>query len=68
MRLLGWINQRNVDVGVAGLCNDWNEPAVFGSGTFPIDIRHYHDGFHGFHRKANQTSIGGNMAFSNEYG
>jgi len=36
-----------VDVGVAAMGNDMNEPTVFGSGTFPVDIRHYYDGFHG---------------------
>ena len=41
-----------VDTGVAGVWNDMNEPAVFGSGTFPVDVRHNYDGFHGSHRKA----------------
>jgi alpha-glucosidase len=38
--------------GIAGIWNDMNEPAVFGSGTFPVDVRHNYDGFHGSHRKA----------------
>jgi alpha-glucosidase len=29
-----------------------NEPAVFGSGTFPDDVRHRYDGHRGSHRKA----------------
>ncbi len=41
-----------VDTGVAGVWNDMNEPAVFGSGTFPVDVRHNYDGFRGSHRKA----------------
>lgn len=41
-----------VDYGVAGVWNDMNEPAVFGSGTFPLDVRHNYDGYHGSHRKA----------------
>jgi alpha-glucosidase len=41
-----------LDTGVAGVWNDMNEPAVFGSGTFPVDVRHNFDGFHGSHRKA----------------
>lgn len=41
--------------GVAGVWNDMNEPAVFGSGTFPVDVRHNFDGFHGSHRKAHNV-------------
>ncbi|WP_299462275.1 TIM-barrel domain-containing protein, partial [Mucilaginibacter sp.] len=41
-----------VEVGVAGVWNDMNEPAVFGSGTFPDDVRHQYDGYRGSHRKA----------------
>lgn len=41
-----------VGSGVAGVWNDMNEPAVFGSGTFPDDVRHNYDGFRGSHRKA----------------
>ncbi len=44
-----------VDAGVAGVWNDMNEPAVFGSGTFPDDVRHNYDGFHGSHRKAHNV-------------
>lgn len=40
------------DLGVAGVWNDMNEPAVFGSGTFPNDVRHNYDGHRGSHRKA----------------
>lgn len=41
-----------VDDGVAGFWNDMNEPAVFGRGTFPDDVRHHYDGHRGSHRKA----------------
>jgi len=41
-----------VEMGVAGVWNDMNEPAVFGSGTFPDDVRHQYDGYRGSHRKA----------------
>ncbi|WP_411274505.1 glycoside hydrolase family 31 protein [Daejeonella sp.] len=44
-----------VDAGVAGVWNDMNEPAVFGAGTFPHDVRHNYDGFHGSHRKAHNV-------------
>lgn len=48
----GGLFKELVDAGVAGVWNDMNEPAVFGSGTFPVDVRHNYDGFHGSHRKA----------------
>lgn len=41
-----------VDSGVSGVWNDMNEPAVFGRGTFPNDVRHQFDGQRGSHRKA----------------
>lgn len=41
-----------VQLGVAGVWNDMNEPAVFGNGTFPDDVRHQYDGYRGSHRKA----------------
>lgn len=44
-----------VEMGVAGFWNDMNEPAVFGSGTFPNDVRHNYDGFRGSHRKAHNV-------------
>ncbi len=44
-----------VEVGVAGVWNDMNEPAVFGSGTFPDDVRHNYDGYRGSHRKAHNV-------------
>jgi alpha-glucosidase len=37
---------------VAGFWNDMNEPAVFGRGTFPDDVRHHYEGYRGSHRKA----------------
>lgn len=44
-----------VEAGVAGVWNDMNEPAVFGSGIFPVDVRHQFDGFRGSHRKAHNV-------------
>lgn len=41
-----------VDVGVRGVWNDMNEPAVFEMGTFPEDVRHDYDGEAVSHRKA----------------
>ncbi len=41
-----------VEDGVAGFWNDMNEPAVFGRGSFPNDVRHQYDGHRGSHRKA----------------
>jgi alpha-glucosidase len=40
------------DVGVRGVWNDMNEPAVFEIGTFPEDVRHDYDGDPCSHRKA----------------
>ncbi|HWD89509.1 MAG TPA: glycoside hydrolase family 31 protein [Mucilaginibacter sp.] len=44
-----------VQLGVAGVWNDMNEPAVFGTGTFPDDVRHQFDGQRGSHRKAHNV-------------
>jgi len=44
-----------VEDGVAGVWNDMNEPAVFGRGTFPDDVRHHFDGLRGSHRKAHNV-------------
>jgi len=44
-----------VEAGVAGVWNDMNEPAVFGRGTFPHDVRHNYDGYRGSHRKAHNV-------------
>ena len=44
-----------MEQGVTGVWNDMNEPAVFGSGTFPDDVRHQFDGFRGSHRKAHNV-------------
>ncbi len=41
-----------IEMGVSGFWNDMNEPAVFGSGSFPNDVRHNFDGYPGSHRKA----------------
>ncbi len=51
----GTLFKEFVDMGVAGVWNDMNEPAVFGSGTFPDDVRHNYDGFRGSHRKAHNV-------------
>jgi alpha-glucosidase len=41
-----------IDLGVRGVWNDMNEPAVFEIGTFPEDVRHDYDGAPCSHRKA----------------
>ncbi len=51
----GGLYKELVEIGVAGVWNDMNEPAVFGSGTFPNDVRHNFDGFRGSHRKAHNV-------------
>ncbi|MBA3647576.1 MAG: glycoside hydrolase family 31 protein [Chitinophagales bacterium] len=48
----GGLFKELVDQGIAGVWNDMNEPAVFGQGTFPLDVRHNYDGYRGSHRKA----------------
>lgn len=48
----GGLFQELVNEGIAGVWNDMNEPAVFGKGTFPNDVRHHYDGQGGSHRKA----------------
>ncbi len=40
------------EVGVAGVWNDMNEPAVFEKGTFPADVRFDYDGQPASHLKA----------------
>jgi len=51
----GTLFKEYVEMGVAGVWNDMNEPAVFGSGTFPDDVRHHFDGYRGSHRKAHNV-------------
>ncbi|MDQ4141070.1 MAG: DUF5110 domain-containing protein, partial [Bacteroidota bacterium] len=41
-----------LDVGVKGVWNDMNEPAVFEQGTFPDDVRFDYDGHPCSHKKA----------------
>ncbi len=43
------------DVGVKGVWNDMNEPAVFEEGTFPLDVRHDYDGHPCSHRKGHNV-------------
>ncbi len=43
------------EVGVRGIWNDMNEPAVFEDGTFPHDVRHDFDGHPCSHRKAHNV-------------
>ena len=40
------------DVGVRGVWNDMNEPAVFEKGTFPDDVRFDYEGLRASHKKA----------------
>jgi alpha-glucosidase len=40
------------EIGVKGVWNDMNEPAVFEKGTFPDDVRFGYDGHHASHKKA----------------
>ncbi|MBX7110048.1 MAG: glycoside hydrolase family 31 protein [Chitinophagales bacterium] len=51
----GGLFRELVDQGIAGVWNDMNEPAVFGNGTFPADVRHDFDGHQGSHRKAHNV-------------
>jgi alpha-glucosidase len=44
-----------IDIGVRGVWNDMNEPAVFEIETFPDDVRHDYDGDPCSHRKAHNV-------------
>ncbi|MDN5216799.1 glycoside hydrolase family 31 protein [Fulvivirgaceae bacterium BMA12] len=48
----GKLFEEFVEIGVDGVWNDMNEPAVFGIETFPDDVRHDFDGHPCTHRKA----------------
>ncbi len=45
------------NIGLAGIWNDMNEPAIFDvpSKTFPLDVRHNYDGHPCSHRKAHNV-------------
>jgi alpha-glucosidase len=51
----GDLHHHLTDVGIHGVWCDMNEPSVFGSGTFPLDVRHNLDGYRGSHRKAHNV-------------
>jgi alpha-glucosidase len=51
----GTLFKEYVEMGVAGVWNDMNEPAVFGTETFPSDVRHHYDGHRGSHRKGHNV-------------
>ena len=51
----GTLFQEFVELGVDGVWNDMNEPAVFGIETFPNDVRHDYDGNPCSHRKAHNV-------------
>jgi alpha-glucosidase len=51
----GGLHKILLDDGVAGIWCDMNEPSVFGTGTFPNDVRHYYEGYRGSHRKAHNV-------------
>lgn len=51
----GDLFEEMVEFGVAGVWCDMNEPAVFGTGTFPHDVRHHYEGHRGSHRKAHNV-------------
>ena len=51
----GSLHASLLDDGVEGFWNDMNEPSVFGSGTFPNDVRHNYEGYRGSHRKAHNV-------------
>jgi alpha-glucosidase len=43
------------EIGIEGFWNDMNEPAVFETGTFPLDVRHMYEGMLCSHRKAHNV-------------
>jgi len=44
-----------VKIGIEGFWNDMNEPAVFETGTFPLDVRHMYEGLLCSHRRAHNV-------------
>ncbi|HEX5552778.1 MAG TPA: glycoside hydrolase family 31 protein [Chitinophagaceae bacterium] len=51
----GGLFKKMADIGVRGIWNDMNEPAVFEISTFPEDVRHAYDGDPCSHRKAHNV-------------
>lgn len=50
-----WVDimeEQIAEVGIRGIWNDMNEPAIFPDKTFPMDTRHYYDGRSCSHSKA----------------
>lgn len=52
-----WVKQfpQLLELGISGIWNDMNEPAVFTYGTFHNDVRHVYDGEACSHRKAHNV-------------
>jgi len=59
----GQWHEQLLDVGVAGIWNDMNEPAVWDhpDGTMPLDVPHDYEGYHATHARAHNV-YGFNMA------
>ena len=51
----GHLFREFLDLGIEGYWNDMNEPAVFETGTFPLDVRHIYEGMLCSHRKAHNV-------------
>ncbi len=51
----GLYREMIAELGVHGVWNDMNEPAVFEEGTFPRDVRHDYDGHPCSHRKGHNV-------------
>ena len=51
----GHLFREFIELGIEGFWNDMNEPAVFETGTFPLDVRHIYEGMLCSHRKAHNV-------------